>query len=534
MLTPLKARLASVASLVEWLCLVGGLALTLRYAWLMDDAYIYFRYADNLTLYGHGLVYNPGEYVEGFSSPFWMLLLAGMRSLGFNLLNYWVMVVGIGLGAWVGTWWIAVRINRAMTPGSIEALNLPLVYLTTTYGVICYFTSGLESPLTILGAAIFALGILRPAWIPGQIVAGLLPLVRHELILPLVLMVLWSIGSRSGGLTKRVPWVLLATFVATIGAYGFWRVWYYADFFPNTFYLKDIVWVEQGLAYLYDTAIAYRVLPVSLLAIGAMLAARSRFELHGFARLCMLACALLVTAYTIKIGGDARHFRYLAFPFALAVFALGGLAEGFLASALRKRRHLVLAGVGLAALASFTGYPRQLAIHPVLGRLSSYDHTEFRKIKDAAVHRYSNRGVTPAGGGGELSIEDARERFETGDATVLNTSWCQTGYLNPAAPVVNPLGLTDPFLARMEMESDRPAHKLGLKPYGEELMVLRRTYGFRRGAFAAAVADGAAPVWVAENLGQLEQIEIRAYNDHDLARNFGLAIQRLERISPAR
>ena len=38
----------------------------------IDDAYISFRYAQNL-LDGHGLVFNPGDPVEGYSNLLWVL-----------------------------------------------------------------------------------------------------------------------------------------------------------------------------------------------------------------------------------------------------------------------------------------------------------------------------------------------------------------------------------------------------------------------------------------------------------------------------
>lgn len=45
-----------------------------------EDAYITFRFARNLAA-GHGLVYNPGQHVWGFSSPPWTVWIA----LGFKL-----------------------------------------------------------------------------------------------------------------------------------------------------------------------------------------------------------------------------------------------------------------------------------------------------------------------------------------------------------------------------------------------------------------------------------------------------------------
>ena len=49
-----------------------------------DDAFISLRYAQNL-LDGHGLVYNPGERVEGISNLSWTLLLAGALALGLDI-----------------------------------------------------------------------------------------------------------------------------------------------------------------------------------------------------------------------------------------------------------------------------------------------------------------------------------------------------------------------------------------------------------------------------------------------------------------
>ena len=47
----------------------------------VDDAYITFRYARNLAD-GLGLVYNPGEWVLGTTTPLWAVLLAGFYRLG--------------------------------------------------------------------------------------------------------------------------------------------------------------------------------------------------------------------------------------------------------------------------------------------------------------------------------------------------------------------------------------------------------------------------------------------------------------------
>jgi hypothetical protein len=43
--------------------------------WGFDDAFTSYRYAENLVQ-GHGLVFNPGERVEGYSNFLYVLIMA--------------------------------------------------------------------------------------------------------------------------------------------------------------------------------------------------------------------------------------------------------------------------------------------------------------------------------------------------------------------------------------------------------------------------------------------------------------------------
>ena len=80
MLGPMKAR--PIFSAVLALVVAGGILNALSFWPLtIDDAYISLRYAHWL-LEGEGLVYNPGERVEGFSNPTWVLLMAATLATG--------------------------------------------------------------------------------------------------------------------------------------------------------------------------------------------------------------------------------------------------------------------------------------------------------------------------------------------------------------------------------------------------------------------------------------------------------------------
>ena len=61
--------------------------LAYQFNWVVDDAFISFRYARHLAE-GHGLCFNVGENprVEGYSNFLWILVLAPFEMMGSCLL----------------------------------------------------------------------------------------------------------------------------------------------------------------------------------------------------------------------------------------------------------------------------------------------------------------------------------------------------------------------------------------------------------------------------------------------------------------
>lgn len=435
------------------------------------------------------------------------------------------------------------------------SLNFPLIYLCFTYGVSCYFTSGLESPLINLAGVAYAAAILWPQNSVLQGLVGLSPVVRHELFIPYLLFLIYAFFIK-----RCKPYVALVLFALSIGGYGIFRVWYYADFLPNTFYLKDNTWIVQGLWYVYDTILPYQTVPFLLcMCIAFVLLVKARCEtLCSLERLAMLVLALPVAAYVVKIGGDPRHFRYLSFPFILVVLASGGLAENFIArfTCFEKRYLILFAAVFGIAVAS--QYPRQLQQHPLLRAHCGYTHQFFQKIADAALHRLHGTRITPPWFSSDhiLSYAEAKKRYAMETASAITDirplgdlieqrgekpstvpitmdSWCQFGYLHAASPTIHSQGLTDPFLARTLMPSERPAHKEGLRALAADLLRIRGQYGFKRGAFDLAISgDTKTPAWIVRNIHSLRIIEQKVYNNHDFFENMGLAFLPIRQIDP--
>jgi hypothetical protein len=496
----------------------------------MDDSYVYFRYVDNLVARGIGLVWNPGEYVEGFSSPLWALLLVALRRLH---LDFWVVVRAVGLISFAVFWLLAVVANRGLTlreARSSVSYNIPLVYLSFCYGALCYFTSGLEAPLVMVSAGLYACAVLWPErrWL--QILLGVTPLVRPELTVPFLLwgLVVWL---RS----KRVPWTALASAAVSVGGYLIFRIWYYADIFPNTFHLKDELWIGQGLRYVWDTVGPYWTLPLlaALFVLYMVLRRRTGGTVKGAERLTMFLLALSVAVYVVKVGGAPIHFKDLAFPFTLAVLAGGGLLEGVGARWSRAWRAVTVVGMLVFAFAVVNMHPRQFQRSP-LRQVNAFGHGIVDLISDAAYHRAPARGLIPGRGAGAEALSYAAAERRYGGASdsgpVQTDSWCRTSYMRPESRIIHSLGLTEPFLSRTPVHSDRPAHKFGLEQLAADIAAVRRAQGFRAGAFDDAIAEGKGKAWMKRNIDAIHLIERRVYNKHSFLENLALAFRRPEVI----
>lgn len=541
------ARTARPTAL-ELLALAASLVLTLQYAWVLDDAYIYARYVDNWVHLGRGLVFNEGEYVEGYSSPLWCLLLAAVRAAG---LNWWSAFRLLGLASAFATWLFLVALARRAAPSGVRPFNVAALLLCFNYAVQSYFTSGVEAPLVQCAAAGYALFVFDPRHRLAALAVGLAPMIRHELVLPMAIALLWS-WRRTG----RWPWRPTLIAAATLGPWLLFRVWYYADLAQNTFYLKDEVNWRRGLAYLHDTAVTYGVywlLPAFALLAAALVrsGAATRDELRIRERWVLLAAAAAVTVYVAKIGGDPRHYRYLAFPFCVLACASQGLLEHALRGGSQRLQRLApLAGLCIAA-GVFALYPRQLSAHPFS---RTAEHFKIDEINDAQYHRLHHDldfdpWVWDAGDEtlddidldfiwrdkpqlpqGPVPIRGEYRRYrEAGlsaaDFDVFGEGWCVRTWKRFSQSLIHKDGLTDAILARAKVPSRRAAHKPGLKDYTADVVALRQREGFRAGAARAWVENGDAPAWIVRNLETLDTIERKAFNRHDLLENLGLVLR---------
>lgn len=433
--------------------------LALYRGYLLDDAYISLRYARNLVA-GHGLVWNPGERVEGYTNFLWVLLgslflrlrLDGMAALG---LTSFVAALGtLGSTAWL----------RRLAGGT--AIIPAAVWLLATGGFAYYATVGME---TMLFACLLALGLAlglreasegrRRGSVPVFI---LLTLTRPEglLLFPLAQVALAWVEHR-----RRQAWGLrrrlrdLGAYTLCVGSWLCWRLAYYGDLLPNTFHAKVTWGSEQllaGLLHLGDWALDDPLLALALLTPAALLAHRPWRAAFSPELRALWVVALAWVGYTVTIGGDSMPFHRFFLP-ALPLLAV--LLSAQLSQLAWHLGESTRIGWYLGGRGVLLGGGVLLAVQVGAGLRSE------EPVRALVAHR-----TTVAG----LAAGDYLARTREGDDLVaVNTA----GALPWASglPALDMLGLTDPAIARREIYVTSPRWTGHRRGWGAHVLAQRPT-----------------------------------------------------------
>jgi arabinofuranosyltransferase len=303
--------------------LVAALMALRFYDHTADDAYIGFRYAHNLAD-GNGLVFNPGERVEGFTNFLWVMLAALPLSIGRDPLPAARLV---GLACTLATLVCVVLAARRLSSRSGLAYAGALL-VALSPGSAVWAAGGMET-------AMFTCLVTWSVWlVAGGAEAGRLPIaaallaVAAALTRPEGLLVAVALGAATfpGRAGSSVTWNRWATWVIVFAAlfvpYFLWRWAYFGALLPNTFYAKvglSGAQATRGFGYLRDFCAEGGSWLGAALPLGVIGARRRR------SALVLSAVALPYLLYIIAIGGDAlpmyRFFVPITGLFALLMVA---------------------------------------------------------------------------------------------------------------------------------------------------------------------------------------------------------------------
>jgi arabinofuranosyltransferase len=352
---------------------VGLYVVAVAAAWavrfVQDDAFITYRFSRNLAR-GDGLVFNPGDRVEGYTNFLWTVVHALPEKFGWST-PVFSQILGIAtlVAALAGS----LRLARRLL-GTEERALWAGVVLVATMTFIGYGTGGLETMLQtalVTWIAVLVLGpdataeVTTQARLGAGVLAGLAVLTRLDsavLVAAWFAVYLWREWRRSEGRIAPV-----ATRVAHLAAPGlllvvpwlWWKLEYYGDLLPNTFYAKSaanpLVPMAVGVFYLLLFFFSY----AAFLLVGRWRSLGRDFRsLDGAAAALGVAAVWMV--YVVLVGADFMEFRFLV-P-VLPVFAI--LASFLLDHFRDRRRQMALLSVLLVFSLAHRVFPN--GVYPVL------------------------------------------------------------------------------------------------------------------------------------------------------------------------
>lgn len=280
--------------------------------WVIDDLYIYFRYADNFVN-GKGIVFNEGTRVEGFSSFSWFLILSTFDFLKLPL-EFFSKLTGIIFA--LGNIFLVFKISKMLNCGKLSLLacllstfNLPfLIWSVSGFEIMFY------SFLLLL--CIYRL-IIHPANNFSLIMSFLIFLVtisRPEGFISsaafLAIIFFWNKN-------KTSALKIIFVFSILLGAFLFFRFNYFGDFLPNTYYAKlgngitgsyEFSSYKKGAAYIlyFFRDNPQFILPIFLIPLVYKTLKQNKFFLF------ILTLIILRFIFIIYSGGDWMiHYRFI-------------------------------------------------------------------------------------------------------------------------------------------------------------------------------------------------------------------------------
>ncbi len=328
----------------------------------VDDAYISFRYAQN-AIRGHGLFFNPGERVEGFTNFLWTALMVPLEGAHVDV-GRASMVLGVLFG--LATLWLVIRFARSV--GAPRGAGLLAALLLAVDGSFALWAvAGLETSLfafLVFAGAVFYVreqdggwmtndgdlsSVLRPlsAFPYSGIFFALAAMTRPEGLLIFAITVAHQATWRILAERRLFAWrdvTRVGAFAALFVPYWLGRWWYYKSFLPNSFYAKvsasgPAAQLERGWNHLNQFINVHMgwiiAVPASVCVTSAVWRVTRSFATrnpHQVSRKTTVfwttyfsAIIIPYAAYIVYVGGDwsvGRFFMPLLAPFYL-LFSTG-------------------------------------------------------------------------------------------------------------------------------------------------------------------------------------------------------------------
>jgi len=254
------------------------ISLWFYFSFTAEDAYIVYRYAENLVNTG-SLVYNVGEPVNAMTSPLHALLSTVLYiATGQTVLANKIVGVGLLVLSALLVW------RRFGSHPPWQLLAMILILLPPS--MLLWAVGGLETPILLLLATLTVVLVDRPAAIrPSQLyvvflLSGLAYITRYDSIF-FFLPILLHAGSRAGSFRRVLPALAFGAMLPL--AWSLISVYYYGDLLPTSYYVKtpqrSLREILHNGRYIASYLVFVGLVPVLVMALPVALGRRTTTEI---------------------------------------------------------------------------------------------------------------------------------------------------------------------------------------------------------------------------------------------------------------
>ena len=313
-----------------------------RYFTLFDDAMISMRYAKNLVN-GYGLVWNPGgDRVEGYTNLLWTIYMAFWHLFPISSAKIALPIQLTGLFFLLSNLWLTRRIADHVSEGNLY-VTVGAVLLVACYQSINYW--GLKGMETSVLGFIVLLSVWRVLCCLKDnlfdpllfVILGIGLLVRPDVAIIYIGIALYMIIVLSD-LRKKNTLYAASIFLLIQLSLTIFRLVYYHDIFPNTYYLKmtgvpELVRITRGIKVAWEFIRGMSPLLFVLPFVYGFIHIKNKKIWF------LLSLVVIQLLYSIYVGGDAWEWwghlanRYICIVmplfFILLSLVITSLLEGF-------------------------------------------------------------------------------------------------------------------------------------------------------------------------------------------------------------
>lgn len=494
--TPQKSNTQKLFLVSSIIILIWGVYSVYKMRWVCDDAFITFRYVEN-WLNGLGLVYNQGEYVEGYTNFLLLLLLSAVRYIGLDIVVYSQY---IGIIFFTGTILLIILSSYRFSMERNYFIPFSALILVFHFDFKVWGTSGLETSMYtfLILSAFYAFCLSNQNELKRILTSSTLLILavmtRPDGALFYSIFLVWLvvkellIDFNFKKLIKKTGVFLIPFFIIYL-PYLFWKFSYYGDIYPNTYYAKAgwLSYYSQGFFYLWTYFQAYLSSWIFIFSIVPIIIFVKNSKEEQFLEKikslfsdkylsALILAFILIIIYLVffiaKVGGDFMYARFIV-PIIPLIYLSGEASLRILLS--KKRNTLFALMAALFFLAILEKNFRDNLFENERG-----ERTSIYELQGIADEYWFYTETGPYGGINHIQfMEMIGNNFnyyfkgQKVNFVVMGAQAC-LAYYSKFTTCIENNGLTDKYIAHLPLEKrGRPGHERSA-PY--EYLIERKVH----------------------------------------------------------